>query len=288
MNNLIPVSNLDAYIKHVNSLPILTKERELELATRLKEEGDISAAQELIMSHLRVVVFVARGYEGYHLPQEDLIQEGNIGLMQAVKRFDYSKGNRLVSFALHYIRGAILEFIVNNWRLVKIATTKDQRKVFWNLRSLRKDLDTMNHDEVTEIAKQLNVSESEVLGMEKRFTDLEIAMDKKEDDDDEFSFQPINYLTADPEYEPSRYLERIELAKINADHLAKALSDLDPRSRRIIEARWMCKKEDEATLHDLSLEFNVSKERIRQIETQAMKKMQSTFDEVVTEYTIGE
>lgn len=284
---MFPVES-NTYVKTVNKYPYLTPERELELATHYRESEDLDAAQELVLSHLRVVVCVARGYSGYGLPQDDLIQEGTIGLMKAVKRFDPTRGVRLVSFALHYIRAEILNFVVDNWRLVKIAKTKANRKLFFNLRSLRKDVNTLRPKEVKEIAEDLNVSESEVLGMEARFAGHEIALDKNEEDGEEFSYQPINYIVADPEYEPSRYLERIELAKLNESQLIKALEELDPRARRIIEARWLCKKEDEATLHDLSLEFGVSKERIRQIETRALQKMQSNFAEAVTEYVVGE
>ena len=283
MNYPVLTDGLNAYIRAVNNIPVLTLEREQELANRYKNNNDLDAAQELVLTHLRIVVYIARGFSGYGLPQEDLIQEGSIGLMKAVKRFDYSRGIRLVSYAVYHIRAEILNFIVDNWRLVKIAKTKSQRKLFFNMRSLRKDIGTMKPEEITEIAQTLNVSENDVTSMEQRFAGLEVSV-YHQDDESDF----LQTMVSDPEYEPSRYLERIELAKLNEIRLSNALENLDPRAKRIIDARWLCKKEDEATLHDLSLEFGVSKERIRQIESQALKKMQSNFTEVVTEYVVGE
>jgi RNA polymerase sigma-32 factor len=272
------VGSLENYIQAVNRFPILTQEREYALATRFKNEDDLDAARELVLSHLRVVVSVARGYAGYGLPQADLIQEGNIGLMKAVKRYDPERGVRLVSFALHWIRAEIHEFVVRNWRLVKIATTKSQRKLFFNLRSMKQGLEPLRPQQITEIAKQLNVSEHDVVDMEARFAGHEVALDPGSSDDDE-SYAPINYLADNSEHEPSQILETAEREKLQTSGLANALAVLDERSRRIVEARWLCEEGSGATLHDLAAEFNVSAERIRQIEQKAMSKMHTALAE---------
>ena len=269
------VGSIDSYITSVKSIPMLTHEEELSFATRFRHDNDLDAARALVLSHLRVVVSVARGYIGYGLPQADLIQEGNIGLMKAVKRYDPDRGVRLVSFALHWIRAEIHEYILRNWRLVKIATTKAQRKLFFNLRSMKQGLDTMRPQEVTRIAQELNVSERDVLEMETRFGNHELSLDP-DSSDDEHNFSPISYLAADLENEPDQVLERIEYEKLESSGLKHALDTLDERSRRIIEARWL--DSDKAlTLHDLAAEFNVSAERIRQIEQKAMGKMHAAL-----------
>jgi RNA polymerase sigma-32 factor len=271
----VPVaSSLESYIQTVNRFPILTREREIALARRLRDHDDVEAARELVLSHLRVVVAIARGYMGYGLPQADLIQEGNIGLMKAVKRFDPERGVRLVSFAVHWIRAEIHEFILRNWRIVKVATTKAQRKLFFNLRSLKQSLSTLGSDEVTDIARQLGVKPHEVVEMETRLAGQDVALEPAADDDGE-SYAPISYLATD-DAGPERLLEQEESEFLRRSGLQKALSGLDPRSRRIIEARWLEEK-DAATLHDLAAEFGVSAERIRQIEAKALGKMKNVI-----------
>ena len=269
------VGSLDSYIHLVKRYALLTQEQEFDLATRFRNENDLDAARQLVMSHLRVVVSVARGYAGYGLTQADLIQEGNIGLMKAVKHYDPDFGVRLVSFALHWIRAEINEFVVRNWRLVKIATTKAQRKLFFNLRSMKRGLESLKPQQVSEIAKQLNVSEHDVVEMEARFAGHEVALDPTGCDDDE-SYAPIQYLADSEDHEPSNILETTEQDGLRTAGLAKALSCLDERSRRIVEARWLS-EDHSATLHDLAAEFNVSAERIRQIEQKAMSKMHATL-----------
>ncbi len=269
------LGSLESYVQAVNRFPILTAEEEFSLATRLKMSNDLDAARQLIVSHLRVVVSVARGYAGYGLTQADLIQEGNIGLMKAVKRFDPQRGVRLVSFALHWIRAEIHEFVVKNWRMVKIATTKSQRKLFFNLRSLKQGLGPLKPQQVTEIAQQLNVSEHDVLDMESRFSGHELALESDNTDGDD-AYSPIQYLADNAEYEPSNILEANQADQIQTTGLANALSDLDERSRRIVEARWL-NEDHAATLHELAAEFNVSAERIRQIEQKALSKMQTSL-----------
>jgi len=269
------VGSLESYVQSVNRFPLLSEEQEYALATRFKTENDLDAARELVLSHLRVVVSVARGYAGYGLPQADLIQEGNIGLMKAVKRYDPERKVRLVSFALHWIRAEIQEFVVRNWRLVKIATTKAQRKLFFNLRSMKKGLAPLKPQQISEIARQLNVSERDVVKMESRFAGHEIALEPGGGDDDE-SYAPIHYLADSEEYEPSRILETTEHERLQTAGLANALSVLDERSRHIVEARWLC-EENAATLHELAAVFNVSAERIRQIEQKALSKMHATL-----------
>ncbi len=269
------LGSLESYVQAVSRFPILTAEDELALAKRLKFENDLDAARQLVVSHLRVVVSVARGYAGYGLPQADLIQEGNIGLMKAVKRYDPDRGVRLVSFALHWIRAEIQEFVVRNWRMVKIATTKSQRKLFFNLRSLKKGLEPLKPQQVSEIAQQLNVSEHDVVDMEARFAGHELALESGASDDDE-AYSPIQYLADTPEHEPAVILETNERLQLQSTGLATALSSLDERSRRIVEARWL-REENAATLHDLASEFNVSAERIRQIEQKALSKMHTSL-----------
>ena len=272
----LSVGSLENYITSVKSFPMLTHEEELDLATRFQRDNDLDAARDLVLSHLRVVVSVARGYAGYGLPQADLIQEGNIGLMKAVKRYDPTRGVRLVSFALHWIRAEMHEYVLRNWRLVKIATTKAQRKLFFNLRSMKQGLESMKPQEVKKIALELNVSESDVVEMEARFNGREMALEADMDDEDD-KFSPIAYLAADTENEPSNTLERNEREHLKTVGLSRALASLDERSRRIIEARWLQENEDVATLHDLAAEFAVSAERIRQIEKKALSKMQASM-----------
>jgi RNA polymerase sigma-32 factor len=266
------VGSLESYIQSVKALPMLTPEEEHDYAVRLKQDNDVEAARMLVMSHLRVVVSIARGYIGYGLPQADLIQEGNIGLMKAVKRFDPERGVRLVSFAVHWIKAEIHEFILRNWRLVKIATTKAQRKLFFNLRSLKQSLGTLNPDEVRAMAGQLGVKPHEVVEMETRLGGQDIALEGNSADDED-NFSPIAYLV-DPNAEPAAKLEQEDTARRHAEGLAAALESLDSRSRRIIEARWL-QEDGGATLHDLAAEYGVSAERIRQIEQKAMQKMKT-------------
>jgi len=262
--------SLESYIQSVKALPMLTPEEEHDYATRLKHDNDVEAARMLVLSHLRVVVSIARGYLGYGLPQADLIQEGNIGLMKAVRRFDPERGVRLVSFAVHWIKAEIHEFILRNWRLVKIATTKAQRKLFFNLRSLKQSLGTLNPDEVRAMADQLGVKPNEVVEMETRLGGQDIALEGNSADDED-SFGPISYLV-DPNAEPALKLEQEDTARRHSEGLASALGSLDERSRRIIEARWL-QDDGGATLHELAAEYGVSAERIRQIEQKAMQKM---------------
>ena len=266
--------SLETYIQTVNRFPLLTVERERELARRYHGEGDLEAARELVLAHLRVVVAISRGYLGYGLPQADLIQEGNIGLMKAVKRFDPERGVRLVSFAVHWVRAEIHEFVLRNWRIVKIATTKAQRKLLFNLRSLKRSLATLGTEDVKAIATKLGVKPEEVVEMETRLTGKDIALEPAGDDDEE-AFAPISYLVAE-DAEPGRILEHEETERLRGEGLERALSSLDPRSRRIIEARWLTDK-DAATLHDLAAEFGVSAERIRQIEAKALGKMKGVI-----------
>ncbi|MBK5103954.1 MAG: RNA polymerase sigma factor RpoH [Burkholderiales bacterium] len=265
------VGSLETYVATVNRFPLLTAEEELRLARKLRDENDIDAARALVVSHLRVVVSIARGYLGYGLPHADLIQEGNIGLMKAVKRFDPERNVRLVSFAIHWIKAEIHEFVLKNWRLVKIATTKAQRKLFFNLRSMKEGLGPMSQDAIEDMAKQLRVKPAEVREMEMRISGQDVALEANDDDED--SYAPIAYLS-DSDNEPSKLLESDETERGGAQGLQTALASLDQRSRRIIEARWLREK-DPATLHDLAAEFKVSAERIRQVEVKAMQKMKS-------------
>ena len=265
----MPAGSLDTYIQTVNRFPLLSLEQEQQLARRYRDTEDLDAARGLVLSHLRLVVSVARGYLGYGLPHADLIQEGNIGLMKAVKRYDPDRGVRLVSFAIHWIKAEIHEYILRNWRLVKVATTKAQRKLFFNLRSMKQGLGTLSPDEVGRMAKELNVKPEEVSEMERRLAGQEMTFEADEDDE---TYAPANYLAADANAEPSRLLEAEESGRLQTEGLAKALDSLDPRSRRIVETRWLREK-DALTLHDLADEFKVSAERIRQIEAQALDQM---------------
>ena len=273
------LGTIDAYIPAVNRLPVLSAERETELGRRLRDSEDLGAARELVLSHLRLVVSVARQYLGYGLPHADLIQEGNVGLMKAVKRFDPERGVRLVSFAVHWIRAEIHEYVLRNWRIVKVATTKAQRKLFFNLRSLKSSLAALGTEEAKAVAKQLGVKPEEVVEMETRLSGQDVALEPVGDDEEE-TFAPISYLAAE-DAEPGRILEHEETERLKASGLARALEGLDARSRRIIEARWLTEKES-ATLHDLAAEFGVSAERIRQIEAKALGKMRGAIEARVT------
>ncbi len=269
------VGSVDSYISLVKRYALLSQEEEFNLATRFRKENDLDAARQLVLSHLRVVVSVARGYAGYGLQQADLIQEGNIGLMKAVKHYDPDYGVRLVSFALHWIRAEINEFVVRNWRMVKIATTKAQRKLFFNLRSMKQGLESLKPQQISEIAQKLNVSEHDVVEMEARFAGHEVALEPVGSDDDE-SYAPIQYLADNEDHEPSNIMETAERNHLRTAGLANALSSLDERSRRIVEARWLS-EDHSATLHELAAEFKVSAERIRQIEQKALSKMQASL-----------
>ncbi len=260
-------------MRAIKAFPLLSAEEEHDYATRLKKHNDLEAAQMLIVSHLRLVASIARGYMGYGLPQSDLIQEGNIGLMKAVKRFDPDRGVRLVSFAIHWIKAEMNEFIVRNWRLVKTATTKAQRKLFFNLRSMKNGHDTLHPDEVSRIARELKVKPEEVREMEYRLNGHEISLDAHIDDDGDESFSPIAYLE-DESPEPSEFLETQQTEQLQSVNLSKALMSLDERSRRVLEARWLTENAT-STLHDLASEFGVSAERIRQIEQKAMQKIRA-------------
>jgi RNA polymerase sigma-32 factor len=283
------LGNLDAYISAVNRLPLLTHEEEASLARRLRDHGDLKAAGQLVMSHLRLVVSISRQYLGYGLPHGDLIQEGNVGLMKAVKRFDPDQGVRLVSYAIHWIKAEIHEYILKNWRMVKVATTKAQRKLFFNLRSMKQnmkddaaDIDThrstLTQAEVDTVARQLNVKREEVLEMETRLSGGDVALEPQTDDSEE-SFAPIAYL-ADDSSEPTRVMEARRRDWLAGDGISRALDALDARSRRIVEERWLKVNDDSSggmTLHDLASEYGVSAERIRQIEVAAMKKMRKAL-----------
>ncbi len=275
------VGSIDAYIQAVNRVPLLTADEEVRLAREFREGNDLDAAGRLVMSHLRLVVAVARNYLGYGLPHADLIQEGNIGLMKAVKRFDPERGVRLVSFALHWIKAEIHEYILRNWRLVKVATTKAQRKLFFNLRSMKQGLGTMSPDEVEGVARELNVRRQDVAEMETRLSGGDIALEGRIEDGEE-EFAPIAYL-ADENSEPTEVLQRRQHDVMQTEGVRQAIEQLDPRSRRIIEARWLNEDADgrvgTATLHELADEFGVSAERIRQIEAKALQKMRTALAE---------
>ena len=270
----LAAGSIESYVQSVNRLPLLSAEQEQVYARRWREENDVEAARQLVLSHLRLVVAVARGYLGYGLPHADLIQEGNVGLMKAVKRFDPSRGVRLVSFAIHWVKAEIHEYILRNWRLVKVATTKAQRKLFFNLRSMKSGLAPMTAKDVERIAGELRVKPEEVLEMETRLSGQEIAFEADQDDED--AYAPANYLAADRDAEPLSQLEAKESEEGRAAGLEEALHSLDPRSRRIIETRWLREK-DALTLHDLAAEFKVSAERIRQIEVKALEKMRKAL-----------
>ena len=273
------LGSLDAYIAAVNQVPMLTAEQETSLARAFRERDDLEAARQLVLSHLRLVVAVARNYLGYGLPHADLIQEGNIGLMKAVKRFDPERGVRLVSFALHWIKAEIHEFILRNWRLVKVATTKAQRKLFFNLRSMKQGLGTMSQDEVAHIARELKVKPEEVAEMETRMTGADLSLEGRNEDGEE-EFAPIAYLS-DQDSEPTQVLQRRQLERLQTEGIRHALARLDARSRRIVEARWLDEDAEgnvgTATLHDLADEFGVSAERIRQIEVKALQKLRAAL-----------
>jgi len=271
----MPVGSIDAYIQAVNRFPILSVEEEQRLARRFRDENDLEAARQLVLSHLRLVVSLARGYLGYGLPHADLIQEGNIGLMKAVKRFDPDRGVRLVSFAIHWIKAEMHEYILRNWRLVKLATTKAQRKLFFNLRSMKKGLATMSAADVERVARELRVKPEEVTEMETRLSGQDIAFEA-DNDDEEAVYAPAHYLAADRDAEPLAQLEARESEHGRASGLEQALDTLDARSRRIIETRWLREK-NQLTLHDLAAEFKVSAERIRQIEVKALEKMKKSI-----------
>src|SRR2546425_2557826 len=269
----MPTGSLEAYVHTVNRFPILSAEEERALAQRFRAEGDLEAARSLVLSHLRLVVAVARGYLGYGLPHADLIQEGNIGLMKAVKRFDPERGVRLVSFAVHWIRAEIHEFVLRNWRMVKVATTKAQRKLFFNLHSMKPSLGPMTQSEIGSMATELRVKPEEVAEMEMRLAGQEISLEPASDEDEPYA--PIAYL-ADRSPGPSEIVETKQDETLRAHGLETALASLDARSRRIIEARWLREK-DSATLHELAAEFKVSAERIRQIEAKALAKMKDVI-----------
>ena len=275
--------SIEAFISAANRVPMLSEAEEQALARRFRDGQDLDAARQLVTSHLRLVIAIARGYLGYGLPHADLIQEGNIGLMKAVKRFDPDRGVRLVSFAMHWIKAEIHEYILKNWRLVKIATTKAQRKLFFNLRSItaslaqdensRQGFNTLGADEVIAVAKQLGVKPEEVVEMETRLTGADVSLEPTTDNDEE-SYAPIAYLAADRSSEPSAMLERKEYDRLQDEGLGSALASLDDRSRAIVQRRWLVADgEEAATLHELAAEYGVSAERIRQIEVKALQKM---------------
>jgi len=290
---LVPsLGNLDAYISAANRVPLLTQDEEIAYAKRLRATGDLEAAGKLVLSHLRLVVSISRKYLGYGLPHGDLIQEGNVGLMKAVKRFDPDQGVRLVSYAMHWIKAEIHEYILKNWRMVKVATTKAQRKLFFNLRSMKQSLkddaqdvdthrSTLTQSEVDTLASTLNVKREEVLEMETRLSGGDVALEPQSDDSGEESYAPIAYL-ADDSNEPTRVLEARSRDWLAGDGISLALEALDPRSRRIVEERWLKVNDDASggmTLHELADEYGVSAERIRQIEVAAMKKMRKALSE---------
>lgn len=265
------VGSIDAYIYWVNQIPILTAKEELELATRFHHDGDLEAARQLVLSHLRFVVHVAKNYLGYGLPKADLIQEGTIGLMKAVKRFDPDMGVRLVSFAIHWIKAEIHEFVIRNWRIVKIATTKAQRKLFFNLRRATKKLRWFSNEEVLHIARELKVDPKEVRAMEARMSNADVAFDSYGDDDsDEYWRDPVNCLEATTQ-NPVDEIANFECDNIKSKRLATVLSKLNQRSREILEDRWL--KENKSTLHELAAKYNISAERVRQIEDRAIKTL---------------
>nr|WP_322010348.1 RNA polymerase sigma factor RpoH [Paraburkholderia sp. J12] len=272
------LGNIDAYIQAVNRIPMLTPQEERQFATEFREQNNLESARRLVLSHLRLVVSIARNYLGYGLPHADLIQEGNIGLMKAVKRFDPEQNVRLVSYAMHWIKAEIHEYILRNWRMVKVATTKAQRKLFFNLRSHKQGLQSFTPEEIDGLAQELNVKREEVVEMETRLSGADIALEGQTDDGEE-SFAPIAWL-ADSHSEPTAVLAARQRDRLQSDGIASALEALDARSRRIIEARWLNVADDGSggsTLHELADEFGVSAERIRQIEASAMKKMRTAL-----------
>ena len=280
-NQLMPLSlsapgvNLGAYISTVNQIPILTAEQEKELAERYYYDQDLDAAKLLVMSHLRFVVHIARSYAGYGLPQGDLIQEGNLGLMKAVKRFDPNMGVRLVSFAVHWIKAEIHEYVIRNWRIVKIATTKAQRKLFFNLRSLKKSSKKLTLEEARSIANDLNVTPEQVLEMEGRLTAYDAAFEAQGDDDDDTPHTAPALYLEDNRYDPARLIEEEDYEEQSTNALHEAMDQLDDRSRNILQRRWL--DDDKSTLHELAAEYNVSAERIRQLEKNAMEKIKTAM-----------
>jgi RNA polymerase sigma-32 factor len=269
-----PVGSLDAYIQAVGSVPVLSKEDEQALAVRFREQDDLDAARELVLAHLRFVVHIAKGYTGYGLPLSDLIQEGNVGLMKAVKRFDPGYDVRLVSFAVHWIRAEIHEFVLRNWRIVKVATTKAQRKLFFNLRKAKKNLAWLTFDETQAVAADLGVSPEEVTEMEKRLHARDAIFDPAPDADDERSFTPAAYLPS-PDSDPAKLVETADFNDDASARMAAAIRTLDDRSRHIIESRWL--SDSKMTLHELADEYGISAERVRQVEANAIKKLRSAM-----------
>jgi RNA polymerase sigma-32 factor len=265
-----PVGSLDAYIDRVSQIAVLSKEDEVALASRFRSEGDLEAARQLVLSHLRFVVHIARGYLGYGLPMGDLVQEGNVGLMKAVKRFDPGVGVRLVSFAVHWIRAEIHEYVLRNWRLVKVATTKSQRKLFFNLRRMKKNLAWLSEEETRAVARDLGVEEKDVREMEQRLSARDMSFDPAPDTDEEESYSPAMYLPASNS-DPAIEVEREEWEEDSSERLGLALEKLDERSRNILKRRWMT--DDKATLHELADEYGISAERVRQVETNAISKL---------------
>lgn len=275
-NILSPGHDLNAYIQTVNTVPLLTLEEEQSLATRLQDNNDLDAARGLVMAHLRFVVHIARSYQGYGLPQADLIQEGNIGLMKAVKRFDPTRGVRLVSFAVHWIKAEIHEFVLRNWRIVKVATTKAQRKLFFNLRGAKKDFGWLNVEELKAIAKDLDVKPETVREMEGRLAAIDAAYDGYQDEDDERpNFTPANFLM-DSSYDPAILAEEEDTETTSTNNLHSALAQLDERSRDILQQRWL--SDNKSTLHDLAAIYDISAERVRQIEKNAMNKIKASLE----------
>ena len=279
LSTLGSIDSYDRYMQSIRTIPSLTAEEEMALGMRLKKSNDLEAAKTLILSHLKLVAKVAKGYSGYGLPQSDLVQEGNIGLMKAVKRFDPERGVRLVSFAIYWIKAEIQEYIVKNWRLVKTATTKAQRKLFFNLRSMKKTLQPLKSDEINSIAKELNVKPEDVREMEYRFNGNEISLDYGSDESEDDVYRPIAYLK-DEAPEPSEQMEIDQSESNSLSTLKTALLSLDERSRLILEERWL-KDKDASTLHELADKLGVSAERIRQIEQSAMKKIKSLLQSSV-------
>jgi RNA polymerase sigma-32 factor len=269
-----PVGSLDAYIQAVGSVPVLSKEDEQALANRFREENDLDAARELVLAHLRFVVHIAKGYTGYGLPLSDLIQEGNVGLMKAVKRFDPDYDVRLVSFAVHWIRAEIHEFVLRNWRIVKVATTKAQRKLFFNLRKAKKNLAWLTFDETQAVAADLGVRPEEVTEMEKRLHARDAIFDPAPDADDERSFTPAAYLPS-PDSDPAKLVETADFNDDASERMAAAIRTLDDRSRHIIESRWL--SDNKLTLHELADEYGISAERVRQVEANAIKKLRTAM-----------
>ncbi len=270
-----PLGSLDAYLERISQVPVLSREDECALARRLRDESDVDAARTLVLSHLRFVVHIARGYRGYGLPMGDIVQEGNVGLMKAVKRFDPDLGVRLVSFAVHWIRAEIHEYVLRNWRLVKVATTKAQRKLFFNLRKMKKNLSWLSADETAVVARELGVSASEVTEMERRLSARDVSFDPlATESDDEDTYAPTQYLPA-PDADPAASVEADEWEASTQNALRRALAELDPRSRDIVQSRWMAGDADKATLHDLAARYGVSAERVRQLEANAIKKLRA-------------